>query len=108
MIIVCKLFKAIGITFICLRMFAQTVLPPLRASLNNGDGWSVPGASVILRAQPLVEAIMAALGFRRPLALNVGEDGDGSLVGQHAVIDRHGVGIGLAKQTLDPVFGYRD
>ena len=42
---------------------------------------------------------MAALNFRRPLAFNVGEDGDDFLVGQHAVIDRHGVGIGLAEHT---------
>ena len=51
---------------------------------------------------------MAALNFRRPLAFNVGEDGDDFLVGQHAVIDRHGVGIGLAEHTRDPVFGDRD
>lgn len=70
--------------------------------------WASYDRLVALSAQLLVQAIMTFSSFGGPLAFYVREGGDNFLVGQHAVVDRHGVGVRLAKHTRDPVFGDRD
>lgn len=54
----------------------RSALVAVRASPDNDGGLGVPGVSVVLPAQPLIEAIMPVLNFCWPLAFYVGEDSD--------------------------------